>query len=274
MDRRSAWLLPGFLAGVMAGIATADAGWLGTAAIAVVMGCCVAGVGLRLVARPMLGPAALAAGALLLGMVLSGVRGLATNPPGGPGSVDTLAADTTWRVHGTVADEPTPRGDAIDLVLDDLRLAGGPLAGRVLVRVPRSEAVMAGDRVAAEVRIRPPDPADAEGIAYRERLRRQSIGALGRAFEVTVIGHRSDPLTDSFGSIRRWLLDGLVTTVPEPEASLGAGILLGVPQWPYWPSPGTSSWWVPRRPWCGPRSWPVPCSSAAWVGLPHTPARR
>jgi len=228
MDRRGAWLLPGFLAGVMAGIATADAGWLATAVIAVVTGCFVAGVGLRLVARQMLGSAVLVAAALLLGMVMGGVRGLATTPPGGPGSVDALAADTTWRVTGTAAEEPTPRGDAIDLVLDDLRLAGGPLAGRLLVRVPRSAAVMAGDRVAIEVSIRPPDPADAEGIAYRERLRRQGIGALGRAFEVTVIGHRSDALADSFGSIRRWLLDGVVTTVPEPEASLGAGILLGV----------------------------------------------
>ncbi|MEX1277711.1 MAG: ComEC/Rec2 family competence protein, partial [Chloroflexota bacterium] len=178
---------------------------------------------------PILGLAALVAAALLLGMALGGVRGLATIPPGGSGSVDILAADTTWRVTGTVADEPTPRGDAIDLVLDDLQLAGGGLlAGRVLVRVPRSAAVTAGDRVAVAVSIWPPDPADAEGIAYRERLRRQGIGALGRAFEVTVIGHRSDPLTDSFGSVRRWLLDGLVTTVPEPEASLGAGILLGV----------------------------------------------
>ncbi|MEK6192327.1 MAG: ComEC/Rec2 family competence protein [Chloroflexota bacterium] len=228
MDRRGAWLLPGFVAGVMAGIATADAGWLGTSVMAVVMGCVVVGVGLRLVARQMLGSAVLVAAALLFGMALGGVRGLATTPPGGPGSVDVLAADGTWRVSGSVADEPTPRGDAIDLVLDDLRLAGGPLAGRVLVRVPRSAAVIAGDRVAVEVIIRPPNPADAEGMAYRERLRRQGIGALGRAFEVAVIGHRSDPLADSFGSVRRWLLDGLVTTVPEPEASLGAGILLGV----------------------------------------------
>jgi len=228
MDRRGAWLLPGFLAGVMAGIATADAGWLATAVIAVVTGCFVAGVGLRLVARQMLGSAVLVVAALLLGMVMGGVRGLATTPPCGPGSVDALAADTTWRVTGTAAEEPTPRGDAIDLVLDDLRLAGGPLAGRLLVRVPRSAAVMAGDRVAIEVSIRPPDPADAEGTAYRERLRRQGIGAVGRAFEVTATGHRSDPLTDSFGIIRRGLLDGLVTTVPEPEASLGAGILLGV----------------------------------------------
>ena len=228
MDRPGAWLLPGFLAGVMTGIATADAGWMGTAVVAVVVGCVVGGVGLCVVARPLLRPVAVAVPALVLGMLLGGVQGTATAPPSGPGSVDTLAADTTWQVSGTLADEPIPRGDAIDLVLDDLHLSGDPLAGRLLVRVPRSAAVMAGDRVAVEVSLRPPDETDDEGTAYRERLRRQGLGALGRAFEVTVIGHRSDPLTDTFGTVRRWLLDGLVTTVPEPEASLGAGILLGV----------------------------------------------
>jgi competence protein ComEC len=212
----------------MAGIATADAGWLGTAVFAVVVGSVVGGVALRVMARPVLGSAVLAAAALVLGMVLGGLRGLATTPPGGPGSVDTLATGTTWRVSGIIADEPVPRGDAIDVVLDDLRLADDPIGGRLLVRVPRSASVMAGDQVALEVSLRPPDPSDVEGTAYRERLRRQGIGAIGRAFEVTVIGHRSDPLTDSFGTVRRWLLDGLVTTVPEPEASLGAGILLGV----------------------------------------------
>ena len=228
MDRRGAWLLPGFLVGVMAGIATADAGWLGTAMVAVVVGSIVGSVALRVIAHPVFGSAALAAAALVLGMVLGGVRGLASIPPGGPGSVDTLATGTTWRVSGTVADEPVPRGDAIDMLLDDLRLPDDALVGRLLVRVPRSAAVMAGDRVDLEVSLRPPDPTDAEGTAYRERLRRQGIGAVGRAFEVTVIGHRSDPLTDSFGAVRRWLLEGLVTTVPEPEASLGAGIFLGV----------------------------------------------
>ena len=228
MDGRGAWLLPAFLVGVMVGIATADAGWLGTAMLAVALGSVVGGVALRLFARPMLGPAALAAAALLLGIVVGGIRGLATTPPGSPGSVDTLATGSTWQMSGTVADEPVPRGDAIDVVLDDLRLADDPLAGRLLVRVPRSASVMTGDRVDLEVSLRPPDPADAEGTAYRERLRRQGIGAVGRAFEVTVTGHRSDPLADSFGNVRRWLLDGLVTTVPEPEASLGAGILLGV----------------------------------------------
>jgi competence protein ComEC len=132
------------------------------------------------------------------------------------------------QVVGVVSDEPTPRGDALDLVLEDLRLPSRSLAGRLLVRVPRAIAVITGDEVALEATIREPDPTDAEELAYRERLRRQGIGAMARAWEVRVVGHRSAGIGDLFAGFRRWLLDGLVRTVPEPEASLGAGILLGV----------------------------------------------
>jgi competence protein ComEC len=228
MDRPGAWLLPGLLAGLMSGIATADAGWLGVALIAIVVGAGASATVIAIVAPRRLGPAGVAAGALIAGLVLGGIRGSAAAPPGGPGSVDALSADATWPLSGVVADEPAPRGDALDVVLGDLRVVERPLAGRLLVRVPRSAEVMAGDLVAVEVSIRPPDQADPEGIAYRDRLRRQGIGAMARAYEITVVGHRSDPLTDGFGTVRRWLLDGLVSTVPEPEASLGAGILLGV----------------------------------------------
>ncbi len=228
MDRPGAWLLPGLLAGLMAGIAAADAGRPGPALIAAFLGTAASAIVLVMLAPRWLGVAGVAAGALIGGLVLGGIRGTAAAPPGGPGSVERLPTDAAWVVSGVVADEPTPRGDALDLVLEDLSIEREPVAGRLLVRVPRSAEVAAGDQVAAEVSIRPPDAADPEGAAYRERLRRQGIGALGRAYEVSVIGHRSSPLSDGFGTARRWLLDGLVSTVPEPEASLGAGILLGV----------------------------------------------
>lgn len=228
MDRPGAWLLPGLLAGLMAGIATADAGWVVGAQIASILGAGASALVLGMVAPRRLGTAGVAAGALIAGLVLGGFRGSVVEPPGGPGSVDALPADASWTVSGVVVDDPTPRGGALDVVLADLRVVERPLTGRLLVRVPRSAEVVAGDRVAVEVSIWPPDPAEPQGIAYRERLRRQGIGAMGRAYEVSVVGHRPDPLTDGFGAVRRWLLDGLVSTVPEPEASLGAGILLGV----------------------------------------------
>jgi competence protein ComEC len=136
------------------------------------------------------------------------------------------------RVTGFVTDDPTPRGADQDLVLEDVIVhagrAAGAVDGRIQVRVPRAAAVHAWDAVAIEVTLQNPDPADADQHAYRERLRRAGIDALGRAWEVRVIGHREVPVLDEVAALRRWLLDGLLRTVPEPEASLGAGILLGV----------------------------------------------
>ncbi len=96
-----------------------------------------------------------------------------------------------------------------------------------MVGVPRSVVARAGDEVAVEVQLRGP-PLDPDDAAYRDRLRRAGIGALGRAYAVSVLGHRSNPVEDLVRGLREWLLNGLVTTVPEPEASLAAGILLGV----------------------------------------------
>lgn len=227
MSQPGGWVVPGLLAGVMIGIATADAGWLPAALMATVAIAVVAAAG-AVLRRHGLGTAWVLTAAVLVGMAAGGARGAASAPPGGPGTVDGLAPGAELRITGIVSDEPTPRGDALDLTLEDIRLQGRTVPGRMLVRVPRAVAPAAGDRIALEVAIRAPDPADLEESAYRERLRRQGIGALARAWEVRLIGHRSSPIGDAFAVCRRWLLDGLVRTVPEPEASLGAGILLGV----------------------------------------------
>ncbi|RPH31315.1 MAG: ComEC family competence protein, partial [Chloroflexi bacterium] len=171
--------------------------------------------------------------ALLVGIVAGGVRWSIAAPATRPGGVEALPTETPIRLTGLVADEPTPRGTAHDLILEDLELrdpslGDDPIPGRLLVRLPRAFAVEARDEVALEVTLRSPDPFDSEEAAYRERLRRQGIGALASAWELRVIGHRSNPLLEAPAGARRWLLDGLVQTVPEPEASLGAGILLGV----------------------------------------------
>ena len=226
MDRPGAWLLPGLLAGVMGGIGLADAGWLGLGlASFVILGACgIALTALFLPARSMaVGAVAVAC---LLGVILGGIRGSAA-PTVGPGDVAALQPGATVRVTGVVADDPVPRGTTEDVVLDVITADGSPRDGQLLVGVPRSVVVRAGDEVAVEVQLRGP-PLNANEAAYRERLRRQGVGALGRAYEVSVLGHRSNPVGEVFAGLREWLLNGLVTTVPEPEASLAAGILLGV----------------------------------------------
>jgi competence protein ComEC len=224
----AAGALPGLLGGVMAGIAAADGGWLALAlGVAGILGLAALLTALA-TRRPAAGVGAVVGGAILVGLVVGGARGAAETPPAGPRSVAALPGGETIRLAAVVTDEPIPRGDEQDLPLGDLRRAAGPISGRLLVRVPRSAAVAAGDEVLLDVALRAADPANADEAAYRDRLRGQGIGGLGSAYEVEVIGHRSSPIGDLFSGVRRWLLDGLVRTVPEPEASLGAGILLGV----------------------------------------------
>jgi competence protein ComEC len=170
--------------------------------------------------------------ACLVGLVVGGARYGLVPPVAGTGTVAALPTDVPLRVTGVVADDPTPRGVDHDLVLEDVVVHGDegavPRIGRIQVRAPRVTAVRAGDEVAFEVTLDAPDPTNAVGTAYRERLRRAGIGAIGRAWEVRVTGHRATPGLDAVASVRGWLLDGLLRTVPEPEASLAAGILLGV----------------------------------------------
>jgi competence protein ComEC len=228
MNRAGAAALPGLLGGVMVGIAAADAGLLAPT-LAVAGAACGISWAVARVSRRSLGPVVGVLGlAFMVGSAVGGVRGTGGPAPDGPGSVASLPSGEPVRVSGVVTDEPTPRGDALDLVVGEVHADGHAVTGKLLVRVPRVVTVTSGDELAVQVTVRAADPADVDEAAYRERLRRQGIGGVATAWEARVIGHRSVPVADAFAGLRRWLLDGLVRTVPEPEASLGAGILLGV----------------------------------------------
>jgi competence protein ComEC len=95
----------------------------------------------------------------------------------------------------------------------------------VLVWLPRSSLLRAGDRLDLEARLEA--ARDFEGFAYGAYLARQGIGAVASAYGARVVEHRLGAIPDSMGSLRRWLLTGLNAHVPEPEAALGGGILLG-----------------------------------------------
>ena len=70
-------------------------------------------------------------------------------------------------------------------------------------------------------------PEDFDGFAYREYLARQGVGAIGRPRYAEVVEGAAGPSAMLAGT-RAALLAGLNAIVPEPEAALGAGILLGV----------------------------------------------
>ena len=228
--RASALLLPAALGGVALGILAADAGiplagWLAVPLAAMAVA--------SLAAAPLMRPASrsativlmLAASAAALGAWRSG----ATAMPSGPDSVPALVG-REWTWTGTLTDDPRPRADRQQVVLDDIVLLRDdqrrPVRGRILVWLPRSVALSVGERIRVTSRLE--QPQDFNGFAYREYLARQGIGAIARAFDVAVIRQRISPPVAITSSARHWLLNGLNGLVPEPEAALGAGILLGV----------------------------------------------
>jgi competence protein ComEC len=219
--------LPAVLAGVVLGILAADAGIAGGRAplLALALG----GVALAGAVLPSRARAVAAVvGLLLLGCAAGAWRAAAAAMPVGPGSVASLVGQGPTEIHGTLIEEPRAREDRQQAVVDDVAVAGPDgeaVDGRLLLWLPRSTRLTTGDRVRIEASLE--EPEDFEGFAYRAYLARQGIGAVARAFEVTVISHELGPIPELLGGLRHVLLRGLYALVPEPEAALGGGILLG-----------------------------------------------
>jgi competence protein ComEC len=228
--RVSALLLPTALAGAALGILGADAGLpLAGSLAGPLSALAIAGLAIAPLLSQTRRLAAIVLGVVAWAALLGAWRGGATALPTGPDSVSALVGhESTWT--GTLADDPRPRGERQQLVLDELLLVGNshqrPVRGRILVWLPRTVPLTVGDTVRVTARL--DEPQDFDGFAYREYLAHQGIGAIARAFDVSVVGHRGSPLVAITASARHWLLRGLNDVVPEPEAALGAGILLGV----------------------------------------------
>ena len=219
--------LPGALVGLCLGILGTD-GDASSAALGGVAGAAVMGVTLLLTGRVGTG---LACVALATGLLLGAWRGSALALPSGPDSVAALIGRGEVELAGTVVDDPRPRGSSQQVVLDSLlvRLRGEahPLRGRLLVTLPRALQLAAGRGVVLTAAIEA--PAAFDGFDYPAYLARQGIGGVARTRGGRVLDGalRAGP-AEMAAVARRWLLGGLNEMVPEPEAALGAGILLGV----------------------------------------------
>ena len=176
------------------------------------------------------GPVVLAA-ILLSAAAVGGWRQQSTDPsrPTERPSVAALVDGDEHELAGTVMDDPRPREDRVQLVLGELvaEVDGRAvvLGDRLLVWMPRGIDARSGDRLRTRTRIELAE--DFDGFAYREYLARQGVGAIGRPRSAEVVGAVPGPAAMLAG-LRGVLLGGLNGVVPEPEAALGAGILLGV----------------------------------------------
>ena len=218
--------LPGALTGLVLGILAADAK-AGSAAMwaAAVLGV----VAVILLLGRQAG--AVACAALIAGLLIGAWRGTAVALPSGPGSVIGLIGRGEVELVGTVADDPRPRGSTQQVVLEEViaRVEGhaGALQGRLLATLPRAVPVAVGRRILLAATVEAPVAFD--GFDYPAYLARQGIGALVRAREARIVdGEIAVGPAGLSAAARGWLLAGLNQMVPEPEAALGAGILLGV----------------------------------------------
>ena len=221
------FVLPATLAGVALGILLADLG-AAPPPVAAATGGALAAVVAALLGR--YGWLAIVLGAALLGTGAGAWRQATTDPAGSDprASVASLVDGQDHRVSGVVADDPRPRADRLQLVLSNVVAdAEAPrrFADRLLVWLPRGHDVRAGDRIGISGRVELAE--DFDGFAYREYLARQGIGAISRARGVDQLS-AGGGFGAALAALRGTLLDGLNERVPEPEAALGAGILLGV----------------------------------------------
>jgi competence protein ComEC len=232
---RVSLVLPGCLAGTAIGVLLADPANPPPAALGPLITWAVVGslviLGISALQR---GPGRWASitflcGALGVGIAVGAWRAAGASLPTGPGTLAGLVAGGAAGEHavrGTVIDDPRAREDRQQVVLDRLTVDGHAIRGRLAAWLPRAIEVRAADLVAFEARLEAPEAFD--GFDYRAYLARLGVGAIGRAYAAEVLHPTGATPATLLAGLRSTLLGGLDAIVPEPEAALGAGILLGV----------------------------------------------
>ena len=216
---RSIWLATGAVAAALLGPAligqagAADAGApIRTAAVlGLTLATVVGGLALRsALARRTLAP-------LVVGLVLIGVR-LALSTPA-PAQADTVVPGGSGPWTGRVVGVGSPRAgqQAATVLLDDPGL-------RVAATLPRYPEIAPGDRVSIGGRLEAL-PADDGG--YGDYLRRIGVVATLRARTLDRIG-TDGSASSVVEAARRGSGEALTRALPEPEAGLAAGILIGL----------------------------------------------
>jgi competence protein ComEC len=154
---------------------------------------------------------------IVVGAGLIVVR-LAMLPAGTPMLTEPPPGEGPWDLVVTAAGSPRDGHQSATLST----LPGAPIAFAVAATLPRYPNVIAGDRVSVDGQIRP-RPAS----PYGDYLAR--IGAVGTLTARTLrVGPAPADLGRRLEDLRRAAGDALARVLPEPEAGLAAGILIGL----------------------------------------------
>ncbi len=167
----------------------------------------------------------------LAALLLGGWRMVASDLPPGPQDLaaynDTGGAVAIW---GWVSDEPSPRGALVQLQVRAEWLDEGqgplPVRGRLLLQAPPYPAHTYGERVLLQGKLE--TPPILQDFDYREYLASQGVGTVLRRPQMTVLsGTRGNPLLRVIYRAKAAMRAAIARALPDPEAGLLAGILLG-----------------------------------------------
>ena len=133
-------------------------------------------------------------------------------------------------ITGLVVSEPRLRGDRIQFRLESEKIFVNSewtsTSGLVLVQADRRAAVQYGDRIHATGILA--HPATWDTFSYADYLGRQGVFSImqNAGLEVVDSGH-GDPLRAALVGLRKIVQRNIAAAIPEPQAGLLTGMLLG-----------------------------------------------
>ncbi|NPV68544.1 MAG: DUF4131 domain-containing protein [Anaerolineae bacterium] len=165
--------------------------------------------------------------AALLGML----RMTAVITPPGPDALVHYNGQGWQTFIGVITDEPDIRDRHVNLRVDvEARLTSSmaePVTGIALVQAPRYGAYAYGDRIRFSGA--PLTPPEFDDFSYQDYLARRGIFTLVPNARVIVMASgQGSPLLSALFALKSRAQTLIASAVPEPEASLLTGILLGV----------------------------------------------
>ncbi|RRR67590.1 MAG: ComEC family competence protein [Candidatus Viridilinea halotolerans] len=175
-------------------------------------------------------------GAILgLALVLGALRYSAGLPNFGPSHIVTLADQGELVVAGVVAEAPRQNATSQRLILtvEAVQTAAGNQAaeGRVLVVLPSYPAYSYGQRLRVRGALSQPRAAEREGeFDYRAYLAHRNIFVIMAEPSETrlLTGSSGNPALAALLRLREYCRSILLRTLPEPQAALAVGIMLGI----------------------------------------------
>jgi competence protein ComEC len=165
---------------------------------------------------------------------LGGWRDVAARPVETPRSVWRLAGQGPQTLDGYVSADPKRTADGQQVVLAVEAVRAGAIArpaeGLVLLNLPAYPEVRYGQRLRATGALEPPRAARRPGeFDYRDYLARKGIRVLIREPHVAPLpGERGNPLLRAIFALRERARAVLLRELPEPQASIAVGVLLGL----------------------------------------------